>query len=148
MNQRQTIIGWIALCLAMGTAQAAEQGLTQNHAEVYDCTLKEGHGIEEVIRFGREVYTPWAREEGLAGQTFLWTPVSVAAPYDTADFRWIDYAANWRGYVEGMKAWQRPSAEPLKKQLASLADCRLPVHAEDWSALRAHDAGGLTRSGV
>ena len=48
-------------------------------------------------------------------------------PYDTADFRWIDYAANWRGYVEGMKAWQRPSAEPLKKQLASLADCRLPA---------------------
>ena len=113
MSQRQMIIGWIALCCAMGVAQAAEQGLTQNHAEVYECTLKAGHGIEEVIRFGREVYTPWAREEGLVGQTFLWTPVSVAAPYDTADFRWIDYAANWRGYVEGMKAWQRPSAESL-----------------------------------
>ena len=127
MSQRQMIIEWIALCCAVGVAQAAEQGLTQNHAEVYECTLKAGHGIEEVIRFGREVYTPWAREEGLVGQTFLWTPVSVAAPYDTADFRWIDYAANWRGYVEGMKAWQRPSAEPLKKQLASLADCRLPV---------------------
>ena len=70
MSQRQMIIGWIALCCAMGVAQAAEQGLTQNHAEV-SVHLEGGHGIEEVIRFGREVYTPWAREEGLVGRPSL-----------------------------------------------------------------------------
>ena len=110
MSQRQMIIGWIALCCAMGVAQAAEQGLTQNHAEVYECTLKAGHNIEEVIRFGREVYTPWAREEGLVGQTFLWTPVSVAAPYDTADFR-VD---RLRGELAGLFGGDEGLAEAVR----------------------------------
>jgi hypothetical protein len=127
MNLRALVV--LPSIFLAAAAAADHHEMPRAYAEVYDCQLNDGHSLSEVASFAREAFSPWVKKQGLEGNTFLWEPVAVAAPFDEADFRWVNYHPSWTAYAKGAEAWRSASAAKLREELFSLVSCKLPAFA-------------------
>lgn len=125
----RTLIAAASFALLSLSAQADHHETASARAEVYECGLREGHSLREVLDFARGDFAAWADREQLAGMTFLWEPVAVAPPFDSADLRWVNYHPTWTDYMKANSAWRSEGAAKLQARLFAMVDCKLPAFA-------------------
>ena len=103
--------------------------------EVYDCSLKEGAAISDVVNLGSGDFADFVSKHEVNMSSYLWEAVSVNEPYDDADFRWVNYYPTWSDYFTAINT-MRANGEKISSQAEKLMGCDKP------------DLGGLHLAGA
>lgn len=104
--------------------------------EIYPCNLINGATVDDVLKFGRGEFTEFAKDVGNDVGSYLWTPVSVAPPYQDISLRWVNHYPSWAEYDKGNAAWMSNNADKLRKKLFSMTSCELPIYQQSHAILR------------
>lgn len=127
MNHVLTLASSLALTLSVSISAYADDHLSASPiiAEIYECSLNDGVMAGDVVALGKGEFAKFASRNDLSMNTYLWEAVSINAPYDEADLRWVNYFPTWKDQSTADQLWRTKAIE-LQAKINKLITCKKP----------------------